>query len=100
MALQKDRHLIWDQIIVEANKFRPFIDFITDQENALTEAKKKVSTVLVEVQRIPAEIEKNVVDFLSVLLDDLANRYNIQNIFSIISWARRVIAKHRMLNTV
>ena len=100
MALQGARHLIWVQIIVEANKFRPYIDFITDQENALTEAKKKVSTVLGEVQRIPTEKAKNVVDFLSSLSNDLANQYNIQNIVAIISRARKVIAKHRIINTV
>ena len=49
MALQGARHLIWDQIIVEANKIRPYIYFIVDKENALTKANKKVSTVLGEV---------------------------------------------------
>ena len=32
--------------------------------------------------------------------DDLANRYNIQNRVAIIYGARKVIAKHRMLDTV
>ena len=45
-ALQGARHLIWDQIITEADKFISYIDFIANQENALIEAKKKVSTVL------------------------------------------------------
>ena len=66
----------------------------------MTEAKKKVSTILGEVQRRPAEIEKNDVDFLSALLDDLASQYNIKNRVAIISGARKVIAKHRMLDTV
>ena len=42
LASEGARHLIWDQIIIEAEKFRPYIDFITDQEKALTEDKKKV----------------------------------------------------------
>ena len=50
-TLQGDRHLVWDQIIAEADKFIPYIDFIADQENALTEAKKKVSIVLGEVHK-------------------------------------------------
>ena len=29
MALQGSKHLIWDQIIVEANKFRPFLYFVS-----------------------------------------------------------------------
>ena len=100
MALQGARHLIWDQIIAEANKFMPCIDFIAYQENSLTEAKKKVSTALGEVHKRPAVIAENDVDFLSTLSDDLANWYNIQNRLSIISGPRKVIAKHRMLDTV
>ena len=49
LALQGARNLIWDQIIVETDKFRPYIYFIADQENAMIEAKKKVMTVLGEV---------------------------------------------------
>ena len=73
LALQGARHLIWDQIIVEAKRFKPYIDFIIDQENALTEAKKKVSIVLGEVQKRPTVIAENAISFLSALSDDLAN---------------------------
>ena len=30
MALQDARHLIWDQIIADPNKFKPYIDFIVN----------------------------------------------------------------------
>ena len=49
LALQGTRHLIWDQIIIEADKFQPYLDFIEDQESAIGEAKKKVLTVLGEI---------------------------------------------------
>ena len=100
MALQGDRHLILDQIIVEVDKFRPYIDFIADQEKALIEAKEKVSTVLGEVQKRPVVTVENVIVVLSSLSNDLTNRYNIQNRVAIISGARKVITKHRMLDTV
>ena len=29
------KHLIWDQIIVEANKVQPYLDFIQDKENTI-----------------------------------------------------------------
>ena len=99
-ALQGDRHLIWDHIIIEADKFQPYIDFIEDQENSMIEAKKKVLTVLGEVQKRPVATAKNVVAFLISLLDDLANRYGIQNRVAVVSRARKVIAKHRMLDIV
>ena len=45
-------------------------------------------------------IVENAVAFISTLLNDLSNRYNIQNRVAIISGARKVIAKHMMLDTV
>ena len=92
--------MIWDQIIIEADKFRPYIDFIEYRENAMIEAKKKVLTVLGEVHKRLVAITKNVVAFLSSLSDDLANLYGIQNRVAIVSRAIKVIAKHRMLETV
>ena len=41
LALQGVRHLIWDQIIMEADKFRPYLDIIEDHEIAMKEAKKQ-----------------------------------------------------------
>ena len=41
MALQGAIHMIWDKVILEANKFRPYLDYIVDQESALKVARKK-----------------------------------------------------------
>ena len=100
MVLEGVRHLIWDQIIIEADKFQPYIYFIADQESTMIEAKKKVLTVLGEVQKRPLATTENTIVFLSALSDHLANRYGIQNRVVVISGARKVIAKHRMLETV
>ena len=48
----------------------------------------------------PAEVAKNVVEFLRSLSYDLLSKYGIQNSVAIIYGARKVIAKHRMLDTV
>ena len=48
----------------------------------------------------PAEVAKNAVEFLSSLSDYLVSKYVIQNRVAIISRARKVIDKHRMLDTV
>ena len=49
LALQGARNLIWDQIIIEADKFQPYLDFVEDQESTMAEAKKKVQIVLGEI---------------------------------------------------
>ena len=40
LALQGARHLIWDQIIMEDDKFWPYLDIVEDQEITIKEAKK------------------------------------------------------------
>ena len=67
ISLQGTRHLVQDQIIIDADKFQPYIDFIEDQENAMIEAKKKVLTILGEMQKRIVEKVENVVAFLSSL---------------------------------
>ena len=42
IALQGMRHLIWDQIIIEADKFQPYLSVIEDLGSTMREAKKQV----------------------------------------------------------
>ena len=66
----------------------------------MTEAKKKVQVVLGEVQRRPLVTTENAIDFLGSFSDDSANRYGIQNRVAVVSRARKVVSKHRRLETV
>ena len=100
LALQGAIHLIWDQIIIEVDKFRPYLDFIEDHKITMVEAKKKVLIVLGEIQKRPVAIAKNAITFLSSFSDNSANRYSIQNRVVVVSMARKVVAKHMMLETV
>ena len=42
LALQGMKHLIWDRIIMEADKFQPYLNVITDLGLAIEETKKHV----------------------------------------------------------
>ena len=66
----------------------------------MTEAKRKVQVVLGEVQRRPLETAENAINFLSSFSDDSTNRYGIQKRVVVVSRARKVVAKHRMLEIV
>ena len=100
MALQGAKHKIWDNIILEANKFRSYLDYIANQEDALKVAKHKLLIVKQELNMKPMELAQNAINFLSTLLEDQVKRFDIQDIFVVISWDRKVIGKYRMLDTV
>ena len=100
LALQGIKHLIWDQIIIEADKFRPYLDVIEDLEFAVREARKQVQVVAAKVNKKPSETAESSITFLSSLSDEATNRYGLQNRVIVVSEARKVIAKHRMMETV
>ena len=66
----------------------------------MVEANKKFLIVLGEIQKRPLATMENAITFLSSLSNDSANRYGIQNRVAVVSRARKVVAKHRMLETV
>ena len=51
LALQGTKHMIWDQIIVEANKLRPYLCVVEDLELVMREDKNQVQIVGAEVKK-------------------------------------------------
>ena len=100
LAMQGVKHLIWDQIIMEADKFRPYLNVITDLGLAIEETKKHVQEVQVEINKRPLEIAKWAITYLSSLLDEASNSYGLQNRVAIVFEAKKVISKHTMMDTV
>ena len=100
MALQGAKHMIWDKIILEANKFRPYLDYIADQESALKVAKQNILIVNKELNKNTMEVAQNAIKFLSTLSEDQVRRFDIQDRVVVISWARKVVGKYRMLDFV
>ena len=70
MALQGARHMIWDEIIKEETNFRVYLDYVADQEDALTTAKKNVVLAKQSLHKKPLQTAQNVVNFLSTLSED------------------------------
>ena len=100
LALQGVKHLIWDRIIMEADRFRPYLNVITDLGSTVEETKKQVQEVGDEVNKRTLEIAKRAITYLSSLLDEASNIFSLQNQVVVISGARRVKTKHRMMETV
>ena len=66
----------------------------------MREAKRQAQIVSAEVNKRPLEIVENAITFLSSTSDGSASRYGIQNRVIVVSRARKIVAKHRMLETV
>ena len=92
--------MIWDKIILEANKFRPYLDYIVDQESGMKVARHDIFTVKQGLNKKPMEITQNAVNFLRNLSEEQTSMYGIQNIVAFNSGARKVVGKQRKLDTV
>ena len=70
---------------MEADKFRPYINVITDLGLAVEETKKIVQEVGAEVNKRPLEITKRAINYLISLSDEASNSFGLQNRVAIIS---------------
>ena len=77
MDLQGNIHMIWDEIIKEDNKFRPYLDVIVDQESALKVARQNILIVKQGLNKNPMEVAQNAINFLSALSEDQVRRFGI-----------------------
>ena len=66
----------------------------------MTEARKNILTVKQGLNKKPMEVAQNAINFLSTLSEDQVRRFDIQDRVVVISWARKVIGKYRMSDTV
>ena len=49
------KHIIWDFIILEATKLRPYLDYILDKERVLQAAKQSVTIVKEKLNKKPVD---------------------------------------------
>ena len=66
----------------------------------MREDKKQAQIVLEKVNKRPLVTVENVITFLSSMSDRFASRYGIQNRIVVVSGARKIVAKHRIMETV
>ena len=92
--------MIWDEIIREENKFRLYLDYIADQENAPKVDMHNILIVKQGLNKKPMQVAQNSINFLSTLSEDQVKRFGIQDKVVIASSDRKVIGKYRMLDNV
>ena len=65
LPMQGARHLIWDMIITEAVKIRPYLNYIQEKEMVINDAKKSCTIVKEASNKKPTDIAKNMIYFLN-----------------------------------
>ena len=62
--LQGDKHIIWDSIVVEAAKFRSYLNFVNEKDNIANTARHRCTIVNETLSKKPSEWTHNSINLL------------------------------------
>ena len=68
--MQGVRHLLWDMIIVEATKIRPYLNYIKDKEMVINVDRQSCIVVKESLDKKPMDTTRNTIKFLNTLLEE------------------------------
>ena len=69
-TLQGERNLIWDMIIVEPSKVRPYLDFIRDKKSAIKVAKNHIYMTKLELSKRLLDTTQGAISFMNSLNEE------------------------------
>jgi hypothetical protein len=98
--LQGAKHIIWDSIVVEAAKFRVYLNFINDKDSMAITARSRCTVVNETLAKKPSEWAQNAINLLNSIPTTELQTIGVKYRTTLIIWARRVIAKHNLLKSV
>ena len=78
LQVQGENHLIWDAIIEEENKFRPYLDHILDKELVIYPSIEVLVVVMEKINKNKIEYANNVIYFLNLLSENDLKKANIK----------------------
>ena len=100
MQVLGTKHIIWDTIMEEENKFRPYLHYILGKELVIQSSRQGMIVAREKLNKKPIEHANNAISFLNILSKDYLKKANIKDKISILNWARKVINKYLHLDTV
>ena len=63
--LQEAKHIIWDSIVVEAAKFRVYLNYINDKYSMAITARRRCTVVNETLAKKPSDWAQNVINLLN-----------------------------------
>ena len=92
--VQGENHIIWEMIITEAEKLRPYLNYILDKETIIQASRQSCTVVKEALNKKPIDTTNNTINFLNDLSEDDLKIMGIKEKISVITWARKVVGKH------
>ena len=77
-SIQRENHIIWDELIAEEMKLRPQLDYVLEKEVVIQLAKQSVTPVREILNKKPIDYAKNAIDLFNGLTEEELNNANIK----------------------
>ena len=100
LPMQGERHLIWDMIIAEAIKGRPYFNYILEKEMDINGARQSCTAVKETLNKKHVDTTKNAINFLNILLEEDLRTIGIKDRITVITRVRKIVGKHQHIDTV
>ena len=84
-TVQGENHLIWDAIIIEADNFIPYLDYILDKEVVIHSSRKIMAVAREKLNKKPVDYANNSINFLNGFSEDDLKNANIKDRISIMT---------------
>ena len=85
LQVQREKHIIWESIIEEGNKFRPYLDYILDKELVIYSSRQALIVAREKLNKKPVDCAKNAIDFLKSLSEDELKKASVKDKNSIMT---------------
>jgi hypothetical protein len=98
--LQGAKHIIWDSILVELIKLGTYLNFVNDEDNIAVLAKQRCKVINETLSKRPVEWAQNAINLLNTMSSSSLQTIGVKDRTALIIWARRIITKHNLSNSV
>jgi hypothetical protein len=98
--LQGAKHIIWDSVVVEAAKFRVYLNLIEKKYSMDITARSRCTVVNETLEKNPSEWAHNTINLLNSVHTTELQTIGVKDNTTLIIWAMRIIAKNNLLKLV
>jgi hypothetical protein len=93
-------HIIWDSILVEVTKIGTYLNFVNDEDNIIVLSKQRCKVINETLSKRSVEWAWNTINLLNIVPSPGLQKIGVKDRTALIIWARRIIIKHNLLNSV
>ena len=90
-SVEAEKNIIWDMLITNAGKLRPYLNYILDKENVIQAARQRFKIVKETLNKNPIDTPNNTLSFLNGVSEYDLKEMGIKDIILVMTWERKVV---------